>query len=63
MMYYLMIFGSTPWPCRDVNSFLMNLMHNPLRFPYNKAISEESKDFIQRCLVVIKKQKNMIIFI
>ena len=39
MMYYLMIFGCTPWPCRDINSFLHNLMNKPLRFPYNIPIS------------------------
>ena len=25
MMYYEMIFGKTPWPCRDMNSLLQNI--------------------------------------
>lgn len=35
MMFYEMLFGKTPWPCRDINSFLLNIKTSPLKFPYN----------------------------
>lgn len=37
-MFYEMLFGKTPWPCRDLNSFTRNLQTQPLRFPYEKSI-------------------------
>jgi calcium-dependent protein kinase len=39
MMFYEMIFGKTPWPCRDINSLLKAIKSVPLRFPYDKPIS------------------------
>ncbi|KRX01735.1 Protein kinase-like domain [Pseudocohnilembus persalinus] len=50
MMFYEMIFGKTPWPCRDLNSFVRNMRSQPLRFPYNKKIGSETKSFLQGCL-------------
>lgn len=47
-----MLFGKTPWPCRDLNSFLANIKRMPLRFPYEKPIGEQTKDFITRCLTI-----------
>ena len=29
IMFYEMIFGRTPWPCRDLNSYLENMKHFP----------------------------------
>ena len=45
-MFYMMIFGGTPWPCRDRNSFLDNMKRYPLKFPYDKPIQQDTKDFI-----------------
>lgn len=50
MMFYEMIFGKTPWPCRDLYSFIRNMKTQPLRFPYGKPISKETKSFLQGCL-------------
>ncbi|EAS02860.3 Serine/Threonine kinase domain protein (macronuclear) [Tetrahymena thermophila SB210] len=57
MMYYLMLFGKTPWPARDLNSFITNIELLPLRFPYDKPISQESKDFLSQCLQVEEESR------
>jgi len=41
-----------PWPCRDLHSFLMNIKRMPLRFPYDKPISKDTKDLLTKMLVV-----------
>ena len=57
MMFYMMIFGNTPWACRDLNSFLANIKRQPLKFPYDKPISQDCKDFITRSLTVNESQR------
>lgn len=47
-----------PWPARDINSFLKNIKNMPLRFPYDKPIGNQTKDFITRCLT-IEEEKRM----
>jgi calcium-dependent protein kinase len=47
-----MLYGRQPWPCRDLNSYVCNMKNMSLRFPFEKPISEEMKDFIRRCLTV-----------
>lgn len=54
-MVYEMLFGYYPWPCRDEVSFLKNITSTPLRFPYDKPISEEMKNFIISALTVEEK--------
>lgn len=51
-MLFEMIFGYSPWACRDLDSYAYNIFHQPLAFPYNGKIGENTKDFIKRCLVV-----------
>jgi hypothetical protein len=46
-----MIFGVYPWPCRSEESYLHAIRTTPLKFPYNVAVSAQTKDFISRCLV------------
>ena len=57
MLLYEMIYGKTPWPCRDRNSFLKNIMCSPLKFSYDKPISAITKDFIKRCLVIDENKR------
>lgn len=52
VVVYEMLFGRTPWPCRDLNSYVQNMKTMTLRFPFEKPISEEMKDFIRRTLTV-----------
>jgi calcium-dependent protein kinase len=46
MLYFEMLYGKTPWSCRDQKSFLKNIQTYPLKFPYDKPISANSKDFL-----------------
>lgn len=57
MMFYEMLFGKTPWPCRDLNSFLQNMKTTPLRFPYDKPIGAVTKDFLTRSLIVDESKR------
>ncbi|KAM3146326.1 hypothetical protein pb186bvf_001671 [Paramecium bursaria] len=54
---FQMVYGCFPWPCRDIKSYLRNIMTTPLRFPYDKKISEQYKDFLKKCLVVDESQR------
>ena len=38
-MFYEMLFATTPWPCREIKSYLKIVLkekNNPVRFPYDK---------------------------
>lgn len=52
MMFYEMVCGKTAWSCRDMNSLLRSIKTQPLRFPYERPISDNSKDFIRKCLMI-----------
>jgi calcium-dependent protein kinase len=52
VMLYEIIFGYSPWVCRNLESYKQNIMTRPLAFPYNSKIGEHTKDFIKKCLVV-----------
>ncbi|EGR27218.1 protein kinase domain protein [Ichthyophthirius multifiliis] len=52
IIFYEILFGKTPWPSRDLQSFLSNIQSIPLRFPYDKPVKKETKDFISRCLIL-----------
>ena len=51
-MFFEMLYGKTPWPCRDVESLLEGIKTKPLLFPYDKPISNNTRDFIRKCLQV-----------
>ncbi|KRX07671.1 Protein kinase-like domain [Pseudocohnilembus persalinus] len=57
MMFYEMLFGKHPWNCRDIHSLLKGIKNTPLRFPYDKPISANTKDFIKQCLQVDESQR------
>jgi calcium-dependent protein kinase len=52
LMFYEMIFGYAPWPCRSLEEYLSGIYHKPVCFPYNAKIGENTKDFLQRSLVI-----------
>ncbi|KRX05996.1 Protein kinase-like domain [Pseudocohnilembus persalinus] len=52
LIFYELLFGKTPWPCRDVNSLIRNLQTTPLRFPYEVPINNQTKDFLTNTLMI-----------
>jgi len=56
-IYYEMLFGKTPWPCRTQYELINNMCTMPVKFPYNVKISDESKDFIKGCLTVEESKR------
>jgi calcium-dependent protein kinase len=52
VLTYEMLYGRQPWPCRDLNSYVLNMKNMSLRFPFEKPVSEEMKDFIRKALTV-----------
>ncbi|CAD8095363.1 unnamed protein product [Paramecium sonneborni] len=57
VMAYEMLYGRQPWPCRDLNSYLLNIKSSPLKFPIEKKVSEQFKDFIKKCLTIDENQR------
>jgi Ca2+-binding EF-hand superfamily protein len=47
-----MIYGSTPWPIKCIDSYKNALKKRPLAFPFDVGIGKETKDFLKRSLVV-----------
>ncbi|CAD8210364.1 unnamed protein product [Paramecium pentaurelia] len=54
---YEMIYGRQPWSCRDMKSYLKNIKCYPLRFPIDKAVSEQYKNFVRLCLKIDENQR------
>ena len=52
LMLYEMVFGYVPWPCRSLEEYNLAIRNRPLTFPYDAKIGQNTKDFIQRSLVV-----------
>lgn len=52
LMFYEMIFGYPPWPCRTLDEYLEGIYRRPLSFPFDAKIGENTKDFLKRTLVV-----------
>ncbi|KAL4508374.1 hypothetical protein ABPG72_003678 [Tetrahymena utriculariae] len=50
LLYYEILFGKLPWLCRDINSLLIQIRKVPVRFPFDKPVTDFSKDFIKGCL-------------
>lgn len=58
MLFYYMLFGDTPWPARDTNSFLESIRKNPsVRFPVVKNISSAARSFIKKCLKIDESER------
>lgn len=57
LIYYEMLCGKTPWPARSERELLDHTRSIPLKFPYDVKISEQSKDFIKKCLAFNEKDR------
>ena len=52
LMFYELLYGYPPWPARDLDSYVDGIRRKKLWFPYDRKIGKNSKDFIEKCLVV-----------
>lgn len=52
LLLYEMIYGSAPWPIKNIDSYSEAIRKRPLGFPYDVKIGKETKDFIKKALVV-----------
>lgn len=50
MLYYEMLFGIRPWTGTSKEDLIQNIYTTELKFPDNPKISENSIDFITKCL-------------
>lgn len=57
LIYYEMLCGKTPWTARSERELLDNTRTIPLKFPYDVKISDQSKDFIKKCLAFHEKDR------
>ena len=57
LMFYEMVFGYTPWPCRSIEEYLKNITTQPLKFPFDGKIGNNTKDFIEKSLVVDENKR------
>jgi calcium-dependent protein kinase len=57
LMLYEMVFGYTPWPCRSIQEYLKNITTQPLKFPFDGKIGKNTKDFIEKSLVVDENKR------
>ena len=48
LIYYELLHGYTPWPAANELQLINNINHRPVIF--DPLISEQSKDFIRKCL-------------
>jgi len=49
-VFFQMLFGKTPWAGASQIKLLENIKGNPLSFPSNVKVSDESKDLIKKML-------------
>ena len=50
ILYYELLFGFTPWKDDNEKVLSYKISNIPLEFPSHTIISEQSKDFITKCL-------------
>ena len=55
LIFYEMVYGQTPWPANNEVQLLNNIMTRPI--PFNTKISDQSKDFIKRCLKIKEEER------
>jgi serine/threonine protein kinase len=52
LILYEMIYGSTPWPIKCLESYKNSIRKRPLAFAFDIRIGKETKDFLKKALVV-----------
>ena len=56
-MYYEMIYGQYPYEGQNAVSLYNDIVNKNLEFPSEIMVSEESIDFIQKCLQFDEKKR------
>ena len=56
-IYYEIICGKTPWPSKTQYELINKILNEPLRFPHNISITDDSKDFIKKCVTNDEKER------
>ncbi|CAD8110614.1 unnamed protein product [Paramecium sonneborni] len=54
---YQLIYGKQPWTYENYKSYLKNIRCYPVRFPSEKTLSEQYKNFIRQCLKIDERQR------
>lgn len=57
MMFYELLFGYLPFPARDFYSYMNNVWKMSLKFPVDKLIHENTKDFVKKCLQKTEEER------
>lgn len=57
MIFYEMMYGVTPYTAKSQFQLVQNILNEKVKFPDNIKISEESKDFILKCLIIDEKER------
>jgi serine/threonine protein kinase len=55
LIFYEMIYGSTPWPANNELQLLNSIMTRVV--PFDASISDPSKDFIKKCLKIKEEDR------
>lgn len=57
LIFYEMLFGNTPWPCRSQIELINNIKKMPVRFPHHATVSEDTRGFIKGCLTLNENKR------
>lgn len=57
IIYYEMLYGTTPWPAKSQYDLVNSILTKPVSFPYNVKVSDQSKAFIKHCLTLEESQR------
>jgi calcium-dependent protein kinase len=57
IMYYEMLFGVTPWTAQTEEELLSNIYRIKISFPNHIQISNDSRNFILKCLQIEEKNR------
>ena len=55
IIFYEIVCGNTPWPCKNHIELLNKIYSCPISFPF--PISEKLKDIIMKCLKIEENQR------
>ena len=57
LIFYELLYGRTPWTAFSQVDLSNKINSQPVKFPSEIVVSDESKDFIKRCLVIEEKDR------
>eukprot|EP01016_Furgasonia_blochmanni_P008849 TRINITY_DN13651_c0_g1_i4.p1 TRINITY_DN13651_c0_g1~~TRINITY_DN13651_c0_g1_i4.p1 ORF type:complete len:340 (-),score=29.48 TRINITY_DN13651_c0_g1_i4:119-1138(-) len=57
IMGYMLVYGRSPWPAKNIFELLSAVERQPLTFPESTQISEVYRNFLTRCLQIGEDQR------